>query len=587
MLTELIFNNSPNTDNSENNSLWQQIRAIAQLYWYPTETGGRAFDEVIRSWGMLALLLILIVSLVSLTAFNSFVMRFLIDVIEDKDFSKFATTLTLYAVGIGGASLLTGFSTFVRRKIALDWYKWLNSHIFGKYFKNQAYYKINFDSSIDNPDQRLAQEIEPIARTILSFSTTCLEKVLEMVVFMVILWQISETIGVIVIVYTIVGNLIALYLGQELSQINQEQLEFEADYNYAVTHVRNHAESIAFFQGEEEESNILQQRFKSLIATALRKINWQRNQEIFNQGYQGIIRIFPFLVVAPLYIRGEIDFGEVNQASLACSFFATAMATLIGEVSSSGRLSNLIERLATLSEALELAAQESADGSTIKTIEENRLAFEHVTLQTPDYAKVIVEDLNVEVPPEQGLLIVGPSGRGKSSLLRAIAGLWNSGTGKLVRPEREAILFLPQRPYLILGTLREQLLYPNLDRQLSDQELESILQQVNLDDVLSRVSGFDEEVPWENILSLGEQQRLAFARILVSHPQFIILDEATSALDLINEETLYRQLQDKETTFISVGHRESLFNYHQSILELLPNSSWQLVKQESNQTAVK
>lgn len=583
MLTELFNQSSKTTDSDGNsNSLWHQIRAIAQLYWYPTESGGRAFDEVIRSWGMLALLLILIVSLVSLTAFNSFVMRFLVDVIEDKDFSKFASTLALYAAGIAGASLLTGFSKFVRRKIALNWYEWLNSHIFGKYFKNQAYYKINFDSSIDNPDQRLAQEIEPIARTILSFSATCLEKSLEMVVFIVILWQISETIGVIVIVYTIVGNLLALYLGQELSQINQEQLEFEADYNYAVTHVRNHAESIAFFQGEEEESNILQQRFKFLISTALRKIDWQRNQEIFNRGYQGIIQIFPFLVVAPLYIQGEIDFGELNQASLACSLFATAMATLIGEVSNSGRLSSLIERLATLSDALEVVAQESEDVKTIKTIEENRLAFEHVTLETPDYAKVIVKDLTVEVQPQQGLLIVGPSGRGKSSILRAIAGLWNSGTGELVRPEREDILFLPQRPYIILGTLREQLLYPNLDRQLSDQELESILQQVNLQDVLERVGGFDAEVPLENILSLGEQQRLAFARILVSHPQFIILDEATSALDLINEENLYRQLQDKETTFISVGHRESLYNYHQSVLELLPNSSWQVVQQEAN-----
>ena len=580
MLTEL-FNQSPNTADSDgnSNSLWHQIRAIAQLYWYPTESGGRAFDEVICSWGMLALLLILIVSLVSLTAFNSFVMRFLIDVIEAQDFSKFASTLALYAAGIAGVSLLTGFSKFVRRKIALDWYEWLNSHIFGKYFKNQAYYKINFDSSIDNPDQRLAQEIEPIARTILSFSSTCLEKILEMVVFIVILWQISATIGTIVIVYTIVGNLIALYLGQELSQINQEQLEFEANYNYAVTHVRNHAESIAFFQGEAQESNILQQRFKFLISTALRKIDWQRNQEIFNRGYQGVIQIFPFLVVAPLYINGEIDFGELNQASVACSLFATAMATLIGEVSSSGRLSSLIERLATLSDALEIAAQQPEDVNTIKTIEENRLAFEHVTLETPDYAKVIVEDLTVEVQPQQGLLIVGPSGRGKSSILRAIAGLWNSGTGELVRPERDNILFLPQRPYIILGTLREQLLYPNLDLQLSDQELESILQQVNLDDVLSRVGGFDAEVPLENILSLGEQQRLAFARILVSHPQFIILDEATSALDLINEENLYQQLQDKETTFISVGHRESLYNYHQSVLELLPNSSWQVVQQ--------
>ena len=155
--------------------------------------------------------------------------------------------------------------------------------------------------------------------------------------------------------------------------------------------------------------------------------------------------------------------------------------------------------------------------------------------------------------------------------------MWNAGTGRLVRPPLKEVLFLPQRPYIILGTLREQLLYPHTDREISDRELEHILQQVNLQHLLTRVDGFDTEVPWENILSLGEQQRLAFARLLITRPSFTILDEATSALDLNNEGNLYQQLQSTKTTFISVGHRESLFNYHQWVLELSQESNWQLV----------
>lgn len=183
----------------------------------------------------------------------------------------------------------------------------------------------------------------------------------------------------------------------------------------------------------------------------------------------------------------------------------------------------------------------------------------------------------MSVQPGKGLLIVGPSGRGKSSLIRAIAGLWNAGTGRLVRPPLKEVLFLPQRPYIILGTLREQLLYPNTNRQMTDAELKEVLQQVNLQNLLSRVECFDTEVAWENLLSLGEQQRLAFARLNVTHPRFTILDEATSALDLHNEGNLYHQLQQTETTYISVGHRESLFNYHKWVLEILHDARWQLV----------
>jgi len=525
---------------------------------------------------MLILLLSLIICLVAVTAFNSFILRQLVNVIDEKNLSGFTNNISILVVSFVLITLLTGLSKFVREKMALDWYEWLNDYMLQKYFSNRAYYKINFDSNIDNPDQRLTQEIKPIAKTTLSFFATCVEKMLEMVVFFVILWQISHVIGIVLIVYTTIGNLIAFYLSQQFNKINQEELEVEANYNYAVTHVRNNAESIAFFQGEDQEFNILKKRFRALIQSALRKIDWERNKNFFDRGYQSIINVFPFLIVAPLYIRDEIDFGQVNQASLAANLFATALGTLIAEFATSGRLSSYIERLVNFSETLETITQEVEGVSTIKSIEENRIAFDHVTLQTPNYEKVIVENLTMDVKPEQGLLIVGPSGRGKSSLLRAIAGLWNSGTGRLIRPPGKEILFLPQRPYIILGTLREQLLYPNVDRQVSDQELSEVLQQVNLQDVLTRVGGFDQEVPWENILSLGEQQRLAFARILVTHPHFVILDESTSALDLINEKNLYQQLKGTKTTFISVGHRESLFDYHQTFLELLPDSTWKI-----------
>ena len=203
------------------------------------------------------------------------------------------------------------------------------------------------------------------------------------------------------------------------------------------------------------------------------------------------------------------------------------------------------------------------------------MALECVTLLTPNHERILVRDLSVAIEPGQGLLIVGTSGSGKSSLLRAIAGLWYSGSGTIIRPGPEEILFLPQQPYMLPGTLRSQLLYPHKDRQASDTELLELLVKVNLPLLAERFGGLDIEMDWEKLLSIGEQQRLAFARVLLSCPRFAILDEATSALDIGNEESLYRQLLASHTTPVSVGHRSTLLKFHHQVLELGGEGQWQ------------
>ena len=253
MQSKTLINQTSNPDSSTNfNQFWENLRALTGPYLYPAEAEGRAFSDVIRSWGMIFLLILLIIALVGVTAFNSFLSRNLIDIIiQEKDISKFNKTLAIYGASLILVTFLIGLSKFVRKQIEIDWYQWLNNHILEKYFSKRAYYKINFKSNIDNPDQRISQEIAPLSKNALSFSATFLEKVLEMVTFLIILWSLSQFVAIVLVAYTIIGNLIAVYLSQELNKIKQEELESDADYTYSLAHVRNHAESIAFFSGRK------------------------------------------------------------------------------------------------------------------------------------------------------------------------------------------------------------------------------------------------------------------------------------------------------------------------------------------------
>ncbi|MEM6597602.1 MAG: ATP-binding cassette domain-containing protein, partial [Cyanobacteria bacterium P01_C01_bin.69] len=232
-----------------------------------------------------------------------------------------------------------------------------------------------------------------------------------------------------------------------------------------------------------------------------------------------------------------------------------------------------------LSEMEEAAA--SAEGEPLIDFQSApQIAVRALTLQTPNYQRTLIEDLSIELDGEGSLLVMGPSGCGKSSLMRAIAGLWTSGSGTIARPELSDLLFLPQKPYMVLGSLRTQLLYPYFDADITDERLTEVLAKVNLPDLVDRFDGLDAEEEWGDVLSLGEQQRLSLARVLVHEPKYAILDEATSALDRQNEAQLYSYLAAAKTAYISVGHRESLKSYHQSLLRLAVDHSWEVENQE-------
>lgn len=548
---------------------FQQFWTIAKTYWQG--------DEKWQARGLLLGVVLCLLAYTGLSVVLNNKRGVLISALSAQDEPRFWQTVFVFiGVLVIYAPLLAGYQ-YLRDRLSLQWRRWLTHRFVDHYFHNRAYYKLNtLATDIDNPDQRIAEDVRSFTQESLTFLLVLVESVLSVIAFSGVLWGISRPLVFFLVLYALIGTLVTtVVFGKPLVRLNFEQLKKEANFRFGLVRVRENAEAIAFYRGEARESDQVKQRFLDVFENVKRLLVWELNLNVLTNAYEFIPFILPALVVAPAIFAGEIEVGKVSEAQGAFVRVFFSLNVVVARFQALTTFGAGISRLYRFSEFLDQTEQAAETGNeVIQSIEADRLAVEHLTLETPNHQRTLIEDLSVELPTGHGLLVMGPSGCGKSSLLRAIAGLWNSGKGKIIRPEANRILFLPQRPYMVLGTLRDQLLYPNTEIEVNDAHLQQVLEQVNLADLSQRFGGFDAEQDWADVLSLGEQQRLTFARLLVNQPDYAILDEATSALDLNNEAQLYQQLQALDTTFLSVGHRETLTNYHQAILELSQDKTW-------------
>ncbi len=549
--------------------VWKRFMDIARPFWFG--------EERWTARGLLLLLVLLLVGYTESSVLFNKQSGELTSALAAKDETRFWHSIYVYVGLLVVAVPLYAFFYYVRDKLAIVWRRWLTQYYLDRYFDHRSFYGLGSDAKIDNPDQRISEDINTFTQRSLNFTSIILGAIIQLIAFTSVLWNISKVLVGFLILYAIVGTAVTTFgFGRPLVLLNFLQLKREADFRFGLVRVRENAEAIAFYRGEKSESAHVKHRFSEVFANFNKLIRCQLNLNLFQYTYSFSTYIIPAAIMAPSVLSGEREVGVVVQAAGAFSAVLAALTVFVDNFDSLSKFIAGIDRLETFRVALAKLTTTPDPDTRIKTVEAALIALEHVTLKTPNGQRTLVEDVSLRINPGKGLLIMGASGGGKSSVLRAIAGLWDTGSGTVQRPKLDDILFLPQRPYMMLGTLRSQLLYPNLSRDISDDELHEVLKTVNLPLVIERLGGLDAELEWDKVLSLGEQQRIGFARVLLTKPSYVILDEATSALDEQNEESLYRHLADISTTLVSVGHRPTILKYHDQVLEIVGDGAWSL-----------
>ena len=554
----------------------------------PYFTSEERWTTWLMTAGVIGLTLLQIGFAVRLNVWN----RDFFNALDGRDWNAFLYQMGLFALLCAATMGVAVYQTYIKQLLQLRWRRWLNAKLVEQWLADGLHYQLSFiGGGVDNPDQRISENVKHATEKAVEFALGFFEKAVTLVSFIGILWTVSgaleftlmghafEIPGYMVfaaLLYAGVGSALTYFVGKPIVTANLRQNATEADYRFSLVRLRENSEAVAMIRGERDENRVLTRYFGDVLASTIGLMRAQRRLMWLTSFYATVGIVYPTLVASPRFFAGAITLGVLMQITAAFGQVQTSLNYFVDNYPRIAEWRSHVERLVEFEDALNSSGEATHDTGEVTTIvltdraaeeREEELNFENLQITTSE-GNIVIEDANTRIAKGERVLLTGPSGSGKSTLFRAIAGLWPWGAGRIIVPERRGMMFMPQRPYLPLGALRGALTYPASPRRFPTLALKKALRRCRLEHLVDQL---DERERWDRVLSVGEQQRLAFCRLLLHKPDWVFMDEATSALDEETQESVMA-LFEKElagTTVVSIAHRPGMEAFHSRTMKLV------------------
>jgi putative ATP-binding cassette transporter len=526
------------------------------------------------SW--FGLLLGLLLTVNALNVVNSYVGRDFMTAISKQSRPQFLTFGVLYAGVFVASSIVAALYRFSEERLRLLWRAWLTETLIDRYLSNNAFFRLQTNDEVDNPDERITEDVKSYTQTTLAFFLLSLNAVITSLSFLGVLWSITPWLVLAAIGYAAIGSAVTILLGRPLVRLANLQLKKEANLRYHLIQTRETAETIATTGASDSMRDCLHDRLKDVVMNNTAIIAVTRNLGFFTNSYNYLTQLIPILLVAPLYMSGKVEFGVVTQSAMAFAQVLGGFSLIISQFETISSFAAVTERLNMISDAIDQAEIPVA-GSIEVVADPARVAYEKLTLWKPGEQRPLIRDLSLVVPNGTNLLITGPDATAKTALFLATAGVWEKGEGRIIRPADDGICFVPKHPLAVRCGLRSQLVVSYPGKSFTDLQLIEVLRKVGLERMVARVGGLDPEHDWPKALSAEEHRLLAIARVLLAAPRFVFLDRMDGDLTSDQIDHVYDLLNESGITYLTVGEHIRLHAHHDMTLSMRGDGSWQVL----------